>query len=154
MIDIFISLFSVLIAALGFIFSLINYISCTRRDRKQATIEAYSKLQSEALDQLNQYTKKQVTDISETPQSHEYKELSTLLARCDHFAVGVNAGIYDEKILFKLAGRYFVVLYDKLQPMVLKKRHLGHREQYYAEFETLAQRLDKKLFQKGTAQQK
>ena len=141
------SIVSIAVAILGLVFSLFTYFYCVNHERKQATIDAYSKLQSEALDQINQYTSKQVSQIAEHPHSPEYKALAVLLARCEHFAVGVKEKIYDEHILTKLAGRYFVSLYEKLEPMVLKKRSLGHRELYYAEFEELAHRVNKQLMQ-------
>jgi hypothetical protein len=53
------------------------------------------------------------------------------------------------KVLKELSGRYFVILFEKLEPMILKKRNMGHQEQYYAAFERLAKQLNKGLI-KGT----
>lgn len=147
------SLLSILISILSFVFSFVSFISCSIRERKEATLEAYNKLQSEALDTLNLYTRKNIAEIAENPRSPEYKELSSLLARCEHFSVGVNEGIYDKKVLKKLSGRYFISLFEKLEPMVLKKRSMGHQERYYESFETLAKAFDKKLL-KQAAQNK
>ena len=139
------SVLSLVISGFGFAFSLVSFISCSIRERKEATLEAYNKLQSEALDMLNLYTRKNIAEIAENPRSPEYKELSSLLARCEHFSVGVNEGIYDKKVLKKLSGRYFISLFEKLEPMVLKKRSMGHQERYYESFELLAEAFEKRL---------
>lgn len=144
-IEVSISIVSLTVAVLGLVFSLISFFDCRKQQRKQATIDAFDKLQAESLDELNTFTAKKVAEISEDPRSPEYKYLSSLLARCDHFSVGVNEKIYDEEVLTKLAGRYFVCLYQKLEPLILKKRSLGRREKYYAEFESLAKRISKKV---------
>ena len=147
--EIVLSVVSLAISVLGFAFSLISFISCARRERKEATLEAYSKLQSEALDMLNLYTKKSIMEIAENPRTSEYKEISSLLARCEHFSVGVNEGIYDKKVLKKLSGRYFISLFEKLEPMVLKKRSMGHQERYYESFELLAKAFEKRLLKQA-----
>lgn len=114
------------------------YYAGLLRERKQATLDAYNTLQREALDKLNTYTKKQIAEISENPRSAEYKELSALLARCEHFAVGVNSRIYDAGTLRRLADVYFVGLYDKLTPLIEKKRKINMTAKHYAELEELA----------------
>ena len=140
-----ISFISMLVALASIAFSISTYYLCSKREKKQATLEAYNKLQSEALDTLNLYTRKNIAEIAENPRSPEYKELSSLLARCEHFSVGVNEGIYDKKVLKKLSGRYFISLFEKLEPMILKKRSMGHQERYYESFELLAKAFEKRL---------
>ena len=119
-------------------FSILTYIMGLRRQRKQATLDAYNTLQKEALDNLNTYTKKQIAEISENPRLEEYKELSALLARCEHFAVGVNSRISDEGTLRRLADMTFAGLYDKLTPLIEKKRKISTVAKHYAELEALA----------------
>ena len=75
---------------------LVTFLDCKKQQRKQATIDAFNKLQAEALDELNTYTTKNIAEISQNPLSPEYKLLSSLLARCEHFSVGVNEKIYDQ----------------------------------------------------------
>lgn len=139
------SIISLIIAVMSFVFAIVNFIFCIIRQRKQDTIDAFSALQSESLGQLNAYSPKRIKEISEDPHSAEYKTLSVLLARCEHFSVGVSEGIYDKKVLTKLAGRYFVGLYYKLEPMILKKRSLGQKENYYSEFEKVSKYILKRL---------
>ncbi len=91
--ELYISIFAAAVSLLALAFSVPTYIIGLRRQRKQATLDAYNTLQKEALDKLNTYTKKQIAEISENPRSEEYKELSALLAQCEHFAAGVNSRI-------------------------------------------------------------
>ena len=56
---------------------------------------------------------------------------------CAHFAVGVNSGIYSKTIVRRLAGRYLIYLYDKLEPLIQKKRQVNTLERHYYEFEML-----------------
>ena len=139
--EFYISVLAALVSILSAFFSIVVYFSGLRRQKKQATLDAYNVLQREALDVLNKYTKKQISEISESSRSEEYKSLSSLLARCEHFSVGVNTGIYDLKTLKQLAGGYFDSLYDKLSPLVDRKRIIGGANDYYKNFELLAQKI-------------
>ena len=136
--QLYISIFAAAVSLLALAFSIITHFMGLRRQRKQATLDAYNTLQKETLDKLNTYTKKQIAEISENPRSEEYKELSALLARCEHFAVGVNARIYDAGTLRRLADMYFAGLYDKLTPLIEKKRKISTAAKHYAELEELA----------------
>ena len=101
---------------LALAFSVLTYIMGLRRQRKQAAPDACNALQGQALDKLNTYTKKQIAEIAQNPRSEEYKELSALPARCEHFAVGVNSGIYDAATLRRLADVYFAGLKCRITP--------------------------------------
>ena len=106
-------------------------------------MDAYDRLQNQALDKINTYSKKQITGISCNPKALEYKEISALLARCEHFAVGVNEKVYDIKTLRRLAKPYFIGVYDKLTPMIEKKRAINKSEIHYIELETMVEKLKK-----------
>lgn len=136
--QLYISICAAAVSLLALVFSILTYWMGLRRQRKQATLDAFDRLQNQALDKLNTYTKKQIAEISQNPRSEEYKELSALLARCEHFAVGVNTKIYDAATLRRLADVYFVALYDKLTPMIEKKRKISTAAKYYQELEMLA----------------
>ena len=96
---------SIIIAVVSVIFSVITYMKNVAHDRKQATLDAFSKLQTEVFDELNHITKSEIAEISNNPRSSEYKELSKNLARIEHFCVGINTKVYDLKIVKRLAGR-------------------------------------------------
>ena len=128
----------ILLSGISMAVSVITYCQNIRHDRKRDTLTAFNNLQHEVLDKINGYTKKQITEISQNPRSPEYKELSSLLARLEHFSVGVNTRVYDRKIVIRMAGIYFVSVYDKLSPLIEKKRTLIKTEKHYDEFERLA----------------
>lgn len=136
-----ISIIAVSVSFLALLFSILTYQKGLKRQQKQATLEAYHTLQNEVLDKLNSYTRKQIEEISHDPRSTQYKELSALLARCEHFAVGINSKIYDYTTLRKLAKVYFIGLYEKLLPLIEKKQRISPTERHYAEFETLVTKL-------------
>lgn len=112
-----------------------------KRERQQATLDAYNLLQEQALDKLNCYTKSRVAEISKDEHSPEYKELSTLLARCDHFAVGVNLKIYDINTVRRLGKRYIIGIFKNLFPLIEKKRQINKTAKHYKEFEEMVENL-------------
>ena len=110
------------------------YKKTVEHDRKQDTIEAFNRLQNEVLDKVV-LTKKEVRSIADTVGSDEYKTLSKYLARIEHFCVGVNAEIYDIDILKRLAGRYFIGIFEKMSPLIEKKREINKTDKHYDDFE-------------------
>lgn len=119
-------------------FSAYTYAVSVRNERKRDTLDAFNRLQNEVLDKLNTYTKKQIEEIIQNPRSTEYKELSTLLARLEHFAVGVNEKVYDRAIVKKTAAAFLVPLYEnKLAMVVEKKRAMSPTGRHYADLEDM-----------------
>lgn len=131
------SIVSMAVSAIAVIVSLGTYYASVIRDRQQATLDAFNLLQNEVLDKLNLYTGAEIAQIAQDVHSEAYKKISVLLARCNHFAVGVNTKIYDKKIVRRLAGRYFIGIYDKLETLIEKKRSVNHTERHYYELEKL-----------------
>lgn len=76
-------------------FTLYTFIWTKVRDRKQATLEAYNRLQEQVLDHLNVYMSKQIAEIAKNTRSEEYKQISAYVARIEYFCVGINQKIYD-----------------------------------------------------------
>jgi len=132
-----ISILAIGISAVSLIYSVVTHIRGAKREKKQATLDAFNILQEQVLDKLNQYRKSDIQRIATDIHSTEYKELSSLLARCEHFAVGVNTGIYDLKTVKRLARLYIVSVYEKMLPMVEKKRQISKVEKHYDDFEKL-----------------
>lgn len=60
-------------------FTLYTFIWTKVRDRKQATLEAYNRLQEQVLDHLNVYMPKQIAEIAKNTRSEEYKQISAYL---------------------------------------------------------------------------
>lgn len=139
--ELYLSAAAVLLSVISGIYSVIVHFSELRRERRQATLDAFNLLQNEVLDQLNLYRKSKIKEISEDPTAEDYKKISSLLARLEHFAVGVNEKIYDFKTVRCLAGRYLIGLYTKIEPMIEKKRQINKTQLHYEACEKLAMKL-------------
>ena len=128
-----IAVISVVVAAVSVAFSVVTYKRTVIHDRKQATLEAYNRLQSEVFDNLNTYTPAQIRNICDDPQSPDYKILSGYLARIEHFCVGVNEEIYDEDIFYAMAHGYFDghQLKKRIKPLLEAKNKSNNSQQLY-----------------------
>lgn len=144
---------AIIISALSLIGTVFNFIFSLQRERKQATLNTFNVLQEQVLDNLNIYTKAQIEEIALKPNGMEYIQLTRYLARMEHFAVGVNCGIYNHRIVKRLAGRYFCNLWDKLLPLVERKRCGSAKERHYDELETMIQHLQALYGQDAELQQ-
>lgn len=112
-------------------FSWITYRKSIVHDRQQATLDAYNQLQEQALDHLNYYVPTQVAEIAKDPCSDEYKKVSAYIARIEHFCVGVNQKIYDEKTVYELAHGYLDGgIQKRIEPIIEQKNRFGH--DYYS----------------------
>ncbi len=124
--DILTIVFSLLAAA----FSIGTYFKGLNHDKKQDTLNAFNQLQEQALDKLNLIPNAQMKLIASNPKSEEYKQVSTYLARLEHFCVGVELEIYDRKTVYKLAHGFFErALKIKIAPFLEKKKLKD--EEYY-----------------------
>ena len=66
----------------------------------------------------------------------EYAEWRNALGVFEHLAVGVNAGVYDKDILYRMAGGYITRLYSFVTPFIQIARDESH-PRAYSEFELL-----------------
>ena len=127
----YMSVAALVISLFSAFFSLYTFVWTKKRDRKQATLEAYNRLQEQVLDHLNLYMPKQVKEIAENPRSEDYKQISAYIARIEHFCVGVNQKIYDRCVVYELAQGYLDgTIKNRIQPIIEKKNRSGH--DYYA----------------------
>ena len=70
--------------------------------------------------------------------------VSGYLARIEHFALGVNTGIYDVETAERAATSYLTMLYRvKLKPIIQEKHSGPGDTEYYAEFRKLVQNMEK-----------
>ena len=132
-----ISIVSIILAIVSSIHSFYVYNQTVKHDKKQDTLDAFNILQEQVLDKINLYSNLKIKEIAEDARSKEYKELTILMARIEHFSVGVNSQIYDLEIVKRLAGKHFCAVYDKLLPMIEKKRTINKLDKHYDEFEKL-----------------
>lgn len=127
---------ALIISFVALIFSVITFLFNAIHEKKKDTLDAFSALQSNALDGLYYYTKGQIKEISKSSnRAVEYKELSLYLSRIEHFCVGIRNGVYNKKIVNKLAGKHLVPLYDKLTPLIEAKRRVPDAGDTYKNFE-------------------
>lgn len=126
-----VDLISIGFSVIAAVFSLITYRKSIVHDRQQATLDAYNQLQEQALDHLNYYVPTQVAEIAKDPRSDEYKKVSAYIARIEHFCVGVNQKIYDQKTVYELAHGYLDGgIRKRIEPIIERKNRFGH--DYYA----------------------
>ena len=128
------SILAIVISVISGGFAIYTFFWTARRDRKQATLNAYNTLQEQALDRINEYTGTQIKQIVEDGNKDEYRKLSKCLARLEHFSVGANTGIYDRKTVYELGHGYLDVgIWYKLQP-VLEQKQKGKKEEFYKNY--------------------
>ena len=133
-ISLIIALVSVVVAVVSVAFSVVTYNRTVTHDRKQATLEAYNRLQTEVFDNLNTYTPAQIRSICDDAISPEYKTLSNYLARIEHFCVGIKEKIYDEKVFYEMAHGYFDShqLKNRIEPILeSKNKNNNSHELFY-----------------------
>lgn len=176
--EIIISIIAVFVSIVTFLFTVMVTYRSEQREKKQATLDALNVLQEQVFDNLNTYTFAEVKNVATQWQSsiqaknrfindkqgtsdefwnthheydsviEEYRKLSGYLARIEHFALGVNTGIYDVKVTERAATTYFVMLYKKLMPILAVKNNVtptdtNMKNEYHTEFSTLVKRIQK-----------
>ena len=126
------SILAIIISAFTFLFSFYTFRWTARRDRKQATLDAYNTLQNEAFDKLNPLIPSEIQEIMKHTTSKEYNEVSGYIARIEHFCVGVDQEIYDRKTVYELAHGYFdgKKLRSRMEP-VIDQKNQGADKDYY-----------------------
>ena len=118
-----------------------------KQNKRILTINAFDYLQKEVLDPLILCSKKEVQavvdekdDIEE--QYERYQLFKTQVAKCEHFAVGINSGTYDYDLFYKLGGVHMKFLYEKLKPIIDEARVTNKSNTVpYSEFEILYTKL-------------
>lgn len=111
------------------------------RIKKQATLDAINVLQNDVFDEMAYYSKEDVKSASVDTKCEGYKHFGALLARCEHFSVGVDSGIYDYETTKNLCGNFLWPLYDKFIPLIEEKRMLSGGKELYSSFQNLAVKL-------------
>ena len=137
----------IIIALVAFIVSIMALVYTKIYNRKKDTLDDFNRLQQEVLDKLNKYSDDQIKKVLEktriTEENEEYIEITSFLSRIEHFAVGANTNIYNVKIIKRLAGKYFISLYQKLYPLIQYKQDARPKAKHYDEFEGLVKKLEK-----------
>lgn len=124
-----ISIIAVVVSVATFLFTVLVTYRGEQREKKQATLDDF-------WESHHEYDS--VVD--------EYRKISGYLARIEHFALGVNTGIYDAKVTERAATTYFVMLFSKMMPILSVKnggssRDTELRNTFHTEFLTLVERI-------------
>ena len=152
--ELYISFAAMAISLVSVIVSVAIYLIGIRRDKKQDTLDTFNKLQEQVFDKLNLITYAQIDDICQKVETKNldeesnkrYYELRGYLARLEHFALGVNTGIYDARTAERAGTGYLTSLYKKLQPMIELQERRGNKYntkkvEYYKEFRILTEKI-------------
>ena len=142
-----VGIFSIISMVLSII-TLTNSIHVQQKlAKRQTTIEAFNVLQNEVLDILmfdeNGNAKTIVENLHNSKCEMAYRDYKILIARLEHFAVGVNQKVYDFKVVNKLAGIHLICLYEKIKPIIDNANKYTSEILYYGEFVKLIERLKK-----------
>ena len=116
--------------------------------RKEATIQNFQILQEQVLDNMVSIQIEEVEDVIEYIDEPYYKKIyddyRVLIARCEHFAVGVKNEIYDLDTVDALAGEHLIILFNKFFPIINEVRNRGRNKDYYIHFEQMVNNLREK----------
>lgn len=127
-------------------FSIGSFFSERNRVRKEATIHAFEDLEKEVFLQEDYVSapagaKK---EAEERRPGRAWRRGTELLAKIEHFCVGVQVGAFDLKTLNRLAGGYFIKQYENWKPIIEQKRLDDKSMRHYNEFEEVVNDLKKK----------
>jgi hypothetical protein len=114
-------------------------------------LEAFNRLQGEVFDKLNTYKPAQICEICSDRKSEQYKTISGLLARIEHFCVGLNQGIYDKGTFYALAHGYFDghQIRKRIEPIIESKNtNANSTEQFYDDTLSVLKWMEKKAAKK------
>lgn len=127
------AMISTVIAIVSAAFSVFTYFGAIRRDRKQATLEAFNRLQEQAFDPLNLYMPKEIVEYAKHPTDKQYKIISGYIARIEHFCVGVMDKTYDRRTVYELAHGYLDgnTLWSRISPILEMKNNDYNKDDYY-----------------------
>ena len=146
------SLFSGL-ALIGITYSIYLQIKMLNSDhdrrKKQATMEhirtirpIYVKLlrESEKVFGQDVLSKENVAIILADYEKRE--NLKDFLSTLEHLAVGVNTGIFDISIVYRMMGAYLIRMFNRFRPYI-KEVQKSVNSTAYIEFENMAKELEK-----------
>ena len=144
---------SFIISLVTFLFTTVfQFVSNSPRARKEATLNAYRVLQTSVFSPLNRKLTQDPQLVIRTAgeqgknHSEDWETLTDYLTVMEHFAVGVNTGIYSLAVLTRLGGPYFLRIYHCLLPLIERKRHDNESAgAHYHELEKMIEKLKQKV---------
>lgn len=138
---------SLIFAGLTLLFYFKQDKSKNKHDKCKDTLDAYNRLQSEAFDKLyTEYSKAKIADIVANYRKKEYideyRQLGLLLARIEHFCVGVEKDIYDWETLYELAHGFFDGTIRSRISTLVERKETFTQEDLYANLNKVWRRMD------------
>lgn len=140
---------SLLISVLAIIVAIAQHFSERNRSRKEATIHAFDQLEETVFSQegykkltIHAGVENAISGKLEADKT-EWNKATLLLSRIEHFAVGVNTGIYDIGTLNRMAGGFMIEEFKRWKPVINTKRAQSPDAKHYDEFEKLCKDLEK-----------
>lgn len=122
-------------------FSLFTWYRALIHDRKKDTLDAFNVLQQQAFDPLQSYTRARIREIAGDARSEEYRIVSTYLARIEHFYVGVEQKVYDQRTVWELSEGFLNRgVYEKLKPII---EHKNQQKNYYRNFLAVVEKMNR-----------
>ena len=141
---------AIVISFIALVFSLIQFFVEKDRNRKEATIHAFDSLEeSKNILFLFSLSKNEVDDLVSRKKNYDkriesdWEKLSNALPLIEHFAVGINSGIYDISTLNRMAGNQMISVFYTCDMLITYKRKGQGKENNYIEFETMVKELIK-----------
>lgn len=132
-----------IIGIIELIFILYVFKAENERKKKQSTVEYINNIRGIYKPIYKELVTKfpgqdRVINIEELDVSLR-SDIKELLSIIEHLSVGINTGVYDFDIFFRMSGSYFASIYLKLSPYIRKaQRDLPTR---YIEFEAICEKI-------------
>lgn len=139
---------AVIISISALIFSIMQFVFERNRNRKEATIHAFDKLEeNDSIIYLFSLSKTKISDLVESKEKYdiriekEWNAISNALSLIEHFAVGANNKIYDLETLNAMAGNKLIKVFFSCEALIQYKRSGVGKEKNYCEFEDMVNNL-------------
>lgn len=143
---IWIDIIALVLSAIAAVFSIWSFLLERKRNRREATIHAFEELEKEVFlqDDYESVIAEAKKEAEEHKSDRAWRRGTELLARIEHFCVGVQAKAFDLDTLNRLAGGYFIKQYENWRPIIEQKRLDDKSMKHYNEFEDVVNKLKKK----------
>jgi hypothetical protein len=141
------NIIAVIVAGLILIQLIIMYFSFkgeNERKKKQSTVEYINTIRAIYKPIYNELNEKfngneRVINLNEIDDKLK-TEIKELLSTIEHLSVGLNTGIYDFYIFFRMSGSYFLRIFKKLQPYISNAQK--NMPSAYIEFEAICKKIE------------